>query len=80
MKTVFCAHCNLDLQEHEQVVVSVVKTPDTRRSALPAEYIASVKHDLQNAGPPPGFEEVRRRLSKIDGSMSDEIIAERGDR
>ena len=72
VRIVFC--------EHELVVVSVVKVPDTQRPALAAEYIAGVKHDLQDASAPPGLEEVRRRLSKIAGSMGDEIIAERGDR
>jgi hypothetical protein len=33
-----------------------------------------------HAGPAPGMEEVRRRLSKIPGSMTGDFIAEREDR
>jgi predicted DNA-binding antitoxin AbrB/MazE fold protein len=68
----------LDLREHEHVVVSVAKAaPD--RSKLAIEYIEKVQRELQDTGPAPGLEEVRRRLAKIPGSMADEIIAERGD-
>jgi predicted DNA-binding antitoxin AbrB/MazE fold protein len=71
----------LDLKEHEQVQVSVVKTAPARgRSSLAVEYIENVKRELQDAEPAPGLEEVRRRLAKIDGSMAAEIVADRGER
>jgi predicted DNA-binding antitoxin AbrB/MazE fold protein len=71
----------LDLKEHEQVQVSVVKTaPAPDRSSLAVEYIENVKRELQDAEPAPGLEEVRRRLAKIDGSMAAEIVADRGER
>jgi predicted DNA-binding antitoxin AbrB/MazE fold protein len=70
----------LDLKEHEHVLVSVVKTTAPGRSSLAVEYIERIKGKLQDAGPAPGLEEVRRRLSKIPGSMAADIIAERGDR
>jgi predicted DNA-binding antitoxin AbrB/MazE fold protein len=71
----------LDLNEHERVVVSVVKAePVPSRSTLAVEYIEKIKRKLQNADPAPGLDEVRRRLAKIPGSMATEIIAEREDR
>jgi predicted DNA-binding antitoxin AbrB/MazE fold protein len=70
----------LDLKEHEHVLVSVVKDAAPGRSSLAIEYIEKVKRDLQDTQLAPGLEEVRKRLSKIPGSMAAEIIAERGDR
>ena len=71
----------LDLMEHEHVVVSVVKaTPTPSRSHLAVEYIEKIRRELKDAEPAPGLEEVRRRLAKIPGSMSAEMIAERGER
>ena len=71
----------LDLREHEHVVVSVVKAePAPGRSMLDVEYIERLKRELSDAEPAPGLEEVRRRLTKISGSMAADIIAERGDR
>jgi hypothetical protein len=69
----------LDLKEHEQVLVSVVKTA-LGRSSLAVDYIENVKRGLQDAEPVPGLEEVRRRLAKIDGSMAAEIVADREER
>jgi predicted DNA-binding antitoxin AbrB/MazE fold protein len=70
----------LDLKEHEQVLVSVVKATAQGRSNLAVEYIESIKRALQDAEPAPGLEEVRRRLAKIPGSMAAEIVADRGER
>ncbi|MGD0435620.1 MAG: antitoxin family protein [Bryobacteraceae bacterium] len=70
----------LDLREHERVLVSVVKNEAPGRSNLAVEYIENIKRELKDAAPGPGLEEVRRRLSKISGSMADEIVADRGDR
>ncbi|MGD1090478.1 MAG: antitoxin family protein [Bryobacteraceae bacterium] len=69
----------LDLKEHEHVLVSVVKVAAPARSSLAVEYIEKIKRDLQEAEPAPGLEEVRKRLSKIPGSMAAAIIAERGE-
>jgi hypothetical protein len=68
----------LDLQEHEQVLVSVIKDAAHDRSSLAVEYIEKVKRELQDTQPAPGIDDVRRRLAKIPGSMAAEIIAERG--
>jgi predicted DNA-binding antitoxin AbrB/MazE fold protein len=68
----------LDLEEHERVVVSVEKT-SPEADGLDVEYINQIRRELGDE-PPPGLEEVRRRLSKIPGSMAEVIIAERGDR
>ena len=70
----------LDLREHEHVVVSVVKATTPGRSSLDVEYIERIKRELQDAEPGPGLDEVRRRLSKIPGSMAAEIVADRGER
>ena len=70
----------LDLTEHEQVIVSVVKNTASGRSSLDVEFIERLRREQQDAEPAPGLEEVRRRLAKIPGSMAGEIIAERGDR
>ena len=69
----------LDLREHEQVVVSVVKATPSR-SNLAVEYVEKLKKELTDSEPAPGLEDVRKRLAKIPGSMAAEIIAERGDR
>jgi predicted DNA-binding antitoxin AbrB/MazE fold protein len=71
----------LDLREHERVVVSVVKIGCTpKRSELATEYVDKVRRELQDAEPAPGWQEIRKRLAKIPGSMATEIIADRGDR
>lgn len=70
----------LDLREHEHVVVSVVKANAPGRCSLDVDYIENVKRELQAAEPAPGLDEVRRRLSKIPGSMATEMVADRGER
>jgi predicted DNA-binding antitoxin AbrB/MazE fold protein len=70
----------LDLREHEHVVVSVVKAEGAAKGPrLAVEYIERLKRELGD-DPIPSLEEVRKRLSKIPGSMADEIIAQRGER
>jgi predicted DNA-binding antitoxin AbrB/MazE fold protein len=68
----------LDLKEHEHVLVSVVAVAAPNRSSLAVEYIEKVKRELQDTQPAPGIDDVRRRLAKIPGSMAAEISAERG--
>lgn len=70
----------LELREHEHVIVSVEATRATAPPVLASEYIERIKGEVQDEDPAPGWEEVRRRLAKITGSMAAEIIAERGDR
>jgi len=67
----------LDLKEHERVVVSVTKS--AAESAGSGLDLEKIKSELRGK-PAPGLDEVRKRLSKIPGSMAAEIIAERGDR
>lgn len=70
----------LDLKEHEHVVVSVMKAEgESKGPRLAVEYIERLKRELGD-DPIPTLEEVRKRLSKIPGSMADEIIAQRGER
>ena len=69
----------LDLKEHERV--SVEKgAPTPVRSGLDVDYVERLTRELEAGEPAPGLEEVRRRLSKIPGSMAADIIAEREDR
>ena len=70
----------LGLKEHERVVVSVTKaTGESKGPRLAVDYIERLKRELGD-DPIPSLEEVRSRLSKIPGSMADEIIAQRGER
>jgi predicted DNA-binding antitoxin AbrB/MazE fold protein len=69
----------LDLREHEHVIVSVSEAAPGK-SALAVEFIERIKREAQEDGPAPGLEEVRRRMAKISGSLSADIIADRGDR
>jgi predicted DNA-binding antitoxin AbrB/MazE fold protein len=71
----------LDLTEHERVTVEILKTDSDRVAAqLDLDCIENMRRKVQNAGPAPGLEEVRRRLSKIPGSMTQDFIVEREDR
>lgn len=70
----------LDLTEHERVTVDIIKTDSGRMAAqLDLECIETIRRKTKNAGPAPGLEEVRRRLSKIPGAMTQHFIAERED-
>jgi predicted DNA-binding antitoxin AbrB/MazE fold protein len=70
----------LDLTEHELVTVEILKTgSDPIAAQLDLDCIENIRRKVQNAGPAPGLEEVRRRLSKIPGSMTQDFIAERED-
>ena len=70
----------LDLTEHEHVTVSVTKV--SHDAVVPkgdVEFVESLRKWLSSAGPPPGIEEVRRRLARIPGSMAADFINERAD-
>lgn len=66
----------LDLAENEHV--SLLVTPTTDQADV--EFTRALRSTLQDAGPAPGLEEVRRRLSKIPGTLTADFIAEREDR
>src|SRR3989442_10289741 len=54
----------IDLAENEQVALTI--TPINRASGIyepDLEYVENLRNSLKNAGPAPGLEEVRRRLS-----------------
>jgi len=66
----------LALSEHQRVVLTLT----TPRVRIDEEYLAAVREQVAKEGPPPGLDEVRRRLAKIPGSMTADFIAEREDR
>ena len=71
----------LDLAENEHVslvVTTSALTPGACHSD--AEFTESLRSTLQDAAPAAGLDEVRRRLSKIPGTLTADFIAEREDR
>jgi predicted DNA-binding antitoxin AbrB/MazE fold protein len=72
----------LDLEENQQVTITI--SIDSERRALHPRldggYRETLLRQLKDAGPPPGLEAVRRMLSKIPGEMTEDFIAERGER
>jgi len=69
----------LGLAEHEHVSLTVIKAaPAPGSPQLDIACLESLQAELLHAGPAPGIEEVRRRLSKIPGSMTGDYVAERG--
>ena len=70
----------LDLTEHERVTVEILKTDsDPAAAQLDLDCVEAIRREIQSAGPAPGLDEVRRRLSKIPGSMTQDFIAGRED-
>ena len=69
----------LSLKEHGRFVVRLLD-PAQEGTQLDVAYIERVRREVENNGPAPGIEEVRRRLASIPGSLSDDIIADRGER
>ena len=70
----------LALPEHEHVTIIVTKV--SHDACVPkgdVEFVESLRKRLSSAGPPPGIEEVRRRLATIPGSMAADFISERED-
>ncbi len=73
----------LDLAEHERVVVVIQEAnDDTDEDAVQkVAFMARIRKEMEAyTGPPPSLEEARRILSKVPGSLSEEIIASRGPR
>jgi predicted DNA-binding antitoxin AbrB/MazE fold protein len=71
----------LHLPENERVVVTIRPASSAFGSGpVDTEYVEDLVRRLAAAEPAPGLEEVRRRLSKIPGSMAADFAAEREDR
>jgi predicted DNA-binding antitoxin AbrB/MazE fold protein len=71
----------LDLAENERVVVTITQDEiGVGLGQLDADFVQGLRRRLAGAAAAPGLEEVRRRLSKIPGSMTADFIAEREDR
>lgn len=71
----------LDLAENEHVQLLITPAAHTPSACHPdIEFAEGLRDTLQNAGPAPGLDEVRRRLSKIPGMLTSDFIAEREDR
>jgi predicted DNA-binding antitoxin AbrB/MazE fold protein len=68
------------LNESDRVRLSISKSEqDPLADLLDHEFIAYARAEVATMGPIPSMEDVRHRLSKIEGSMAEFIIAERGD-
>ena len=52
---------------------------DPTAEMLDLDFIAFARMEVEKVSSVPTIEEVRRRLSKIDGPMAEFVIAERGD-
>jgi predicted DNA-binding antitoxin AbrB/MazE fold protein len=71
----------LELAEHQHVTVTVTEsTKSASYTQLDLTFIENLRKQLHSAPPAPGLDEVRRRLAKIPGRMTDDFIAEREDR
>src|ERR1019366_1912163 len=71
----------LHLAENEHVSLLVTSTTRTSGAYQPdVEFTESLRTTVQDAGPAPGLDEVRRRLSKRSGTLTADFIAEREDR
>jgi len=71
----------LELAEHQHVIVTVTEsTKSASYTQLDLTFIENLRKQLHSAASAPGLDEVRRRLSKIPGRMTDDFIAEREDR
>ena len=70
----------LHLKEADKVMVSVSLGPEGRLSAVvDHQFVAYARAEIAAMKDIPTLEEVQRQLSTIEGSMSEAIIAERGD-
>lgn len=67
----------LPLREHQRVSVTVSDAPRRGEDWLDREFMARAADEISDA---PSLEEVRRRLSKIPGSLTDDFIAGREER
>jgi predicted DNA-binding antitoxin AbrB/MazE fold protein len=70
----------LHLPENERVIVTVRPVEAAAYGQVDTEYVQALRRKLERSEPAPGLEDVRRRLSKIPGSMAADFAAEREDR
>jgi predicted DNA-binding antitoxin AbrB/MazE fold protein len=71
----------LNLAEGQQVILAISTiTEGQELPNLDGGFIETLRKQLKDSGPAPGIEEVRKRMSKIPGSMSEVIIEERRER
>jgi predicted DNA-binding antitoxin AbrB/MazE fold protein len=68
----------LSLAESQQVTVTISEQ-DPERAYRNMEIVEMARRELAGLKRVPTIEEVRDALSAIPGSLSDDIIAERGD-
>jgi predicted DNA-binding antitoxin AbrB/MazE fold protein len=70
----------LPLEEHQEVSVTISDTHDPLAAMIDYEFVERARKEVEAAGRIPTLEEVRSILSKIPGSLSADLIAEREDR
>ncbi len=70
----------LSLDEHQRVTVTVSAEEDPLASIIDRAFIEMVRKEVQTMDYIPSLEEVKKILSKIPGSLSEDIKYEREDR
>ena len=71
----------LPLAEHQRVTLIVSEiVPAKERSHLDLDYIERAKREVAKMSRIPTLQEVQQRLSKISGTMAQDVVAEREDR
>lgn len=70
----------LPLDEHQRVTVTVSAEEDSLASIIDRAFVERVRQEVAALDYIPSLEEVRRILSKIPGSLSEDIRAGREDR
>lgn len=70
----------LTLTDKQIVTVTVSEAfAADQRAKLDLDYLERLRIEAERMPPAPGIEEIRRRLSKIPGSLTADFIAERED-
>ena len=70
----------LPLDEHQRVTVTVSDTEDPLASIIDHAFVERARKEIRTLHYIPSLEEVRKILSKIPGSLSEDIRAEPEDR
>jgi predicted DNA-binding antitoxin AbrB/MazE fold protein len=70
----------LSLDEHQRVIVIVSSEEDPLASIIDHAFVERSRKEVQAMNYIPSLEEVRKILSKIPGSLSEDIRTERKDR
>ncbi len=71
----------LPLEEHQRVTLTVSDvSEDPLAAMIDHPLVERARKEVEAMGQIPSLEEVQRILSKIPGSLSEDIIAEREDR